>query len=290
MNDSETLPSSHINSNCPVKEDNVADVLTLGEKTGDNSCLMVLNDAGKLALLESSTLPNYKQLRFLDGRSGIATIIILIQTTGYVASIVCRVIFHLPVSPVETTGLAFNMVVIVHSVVHLVGAICQNPLVIYLNPRQQQAVLEKCGDTLWANVDDKTCKNRAIMGMVVVAILVVGLTVVVGWPVLTINYPGWSAYKKEWKNIWSINLKGSWDGVGLTFFLFSLLAQLGFIIKFAKYYISPWTAPEEVSIYFAFFPFFTFLGIVMSIVVSGLYWTQCDSRTPSLIHLVPFLG
>jgi hypothetical protein len=27
-----------------------------------------------LALLESSILPNYKQLRFLDGRSGIATL------------------------------------------------------------------------------------------------------------------------------------------------------------------------------------------------------------------------
>jgi hypothetical protein len=35
---------------------------------------MVLNEAGKLALLESDILPNYKQLKFLDGRVGIATL------------------------------------------------------------------------------------------------------------------------------------------------------------------------------------------------------------------------
>jgi len=198
MNDSNTLPSTHININCsPVKEDNVADVLTFGQKTAENSCLMLLNDAGKLALLECSILPNYKQLRFVVGRSGIATIIIAIQTTGYVASIVCRAILHLPVSPIETTRLDFNMVVIVHSVVHSVGAICQNPLVIYLNPTQQQELLDKCEATRWSNVDDEICKNAAIAGMVVVAILVVALTIIVGWPLLRKIHWGFSVFREK---------------------------------------------------------------------------------------------
>ncbi|CAM6008765.1 unnamed protein product, partial [Sphagnum balticum] len=142
ISDSTPLPSTHIDTDhSPVKEDNMADALTLGHKTAENSCLMLLNEAGKLALLESSILPNYKQLRFLDGRSGIATLILTVQAIGYVTSIVYRAIHHLPVSPIEAIGFAYSLLVIVYSVVHSVGVICQNPLVIYLNPTQQQKML-----------------------------------------------------------------------------------------------------------------------------------------------------
>jgi hypothetical protein len=116
-------------------DDNMADALTLGHKTAENSCLMELNEAGKLALLESNILPNYTQLRFVDGRSGIATLIIGVQAIGYVTSTVYRAIHHLPVSPIEATGFAFSMLVIIHTLVHSVGVICQNPLVIFLNAR-----------------------------------------------------------------------------------------------------------------------------------------------------------
>jgi hypothetical protein len=115
---------------------------------------MLLSHAGKLALLESSILPNYKQLRFVDGRSGIATLILAVQAIGYVTSIVYRAIHHLPVSPIEAIGFAFSMLVIVHSVVHSVGVMCQNPLVIYLNPTQQQEMFDKRKSTRWSNVDN----------------------------------------------------------------------------------------------------------------------------------------
>jgi hypothetical protein len=111
----------------------MADALTLGHKTAGNSRLMELNEAGKLALLETSILPNYKQLRFVDGRSGIATLIIGVQAIGFVTSIVYRAFLHLPVSPVEAIGFAYGMLVIVRSWAYAMGAICQNPLVIYLN-------------------------------------------------------------------------------------------------------------------------------------------------------------
>jgi hypothetical protein len=116
------LPYTHVDTDdSPVKEDNMADALTLGHKTAENSCLMELNNAEKLALLESSILPNYKQLRFVDGRSGIATLIIGVQAIGYVTSIVYRAIHHSPVSPIEAIGFSFNMLVLVHSLVHSVG-------------------------------------------------------------------------------------------------------------------------------------------------------------------------
>ncbi len=72
----------------------MADALTLGHKVAENSCLMVLNEAGKLALLESDILPNYKELQFLDGRSDIATLIIGVQAIGYIISIIYRGIHH----------------------------------------------------------------------------------------------------------------------------------------------------------------------------------------------------
>jgi hypothetical protein len=122
MSDSTKLPPTHINrEHSPVKEDNMAYALTFGHKTAENSRLMELNEAGKLALLESSILPNYKQLRFVDGRSGIATLIIGVQAIGYVTSIVYRAIHHSPVSPIEAIGFSFNMLVLVHSLVHSVG-------------------------------------------------------------------------------------------------------------------------------------------------------------------------
>jgi hypothetical protein len=138
MSDSTMLPLTHIEE-CrdSLKEDNMADFLTFGQKTAENSCLMQLNDSRKLALLESSILPSYMQLRFLDGRSGITTLIISVQAIGYVTSIVCRAIHHLLVSPIEAIRFAFSMLVIVHSIVHSVGVLCQNPLVIYLNLTQE---------------------------------------------------------------------------------------------------------------------------------------------------------
>jgi hypothetical protein len=151
----------------------MADALTLGHKTAENSCLMVLNRAGKLALLESIVLPYYKQLRFLHGRSGIATLIIGVQAIGYVTSIVYRAIHHLPVTPIEAIGFAFSKLVIVHSLVHSMAVFCHNPLVIYLNPTQEQDMLDKCQSTQWADVDHTICKNAAMVGMVVVGSVVV---------------------------------------------------------------------------------------------------------------------
>jgi hypothetical protein len=269
MNDSTTLPSTHINTNhSPVREDNVADALTLGHKTAENSCLMELNEAGKLALLESSILPNYKQLRFVDGRSGIATLIIGVQAIGYVTSIVYRAIHHLPVSPIEAIGFAFSMLVIIRSVVHSVGVLCQNPLVIYLNPTQKQEMVDKCKSTRWSYVDDVFCENVAMVGMVVVGSVVVAFTILVEWHVLTISW---------------------FDAVGPILFFLSLIIQLFSNIIFLK--ITSVAITWEIVTMLGFV-MISFGGIAVSIVATIMNWqtNKFDSHTPSLIHNLPFLG
>jgi hypothetical protein len=264
MSNSTELPDEHIHSrNCPVQPD----ALTLGHKTAENSRLTHLNKAGKLALSESSILPDYKQLRFLDGRSRIATIIIAVQAIGYVTSVVYRAIHHLPVSPIETIGFAFSLLVIVRSVVDSVGVICQNPLVIYLNPTQEQEMLDKCKSPRWSDVDDRKCENAAMVGTVAVVSVVVAFTILVEWHVLRISWL---------------------DAIGPILFLISLITQLFPRIIFTKHSVPPtW----EILLFYGGL-MISFGGIVVSIVATILNWqtNKFDSRTPSVIHNLPFLG
>jgi len=260
MSDSTMLPSTHIDS--PVKEDNMADALTLGHKTAKNSRLMELNRAGKLALLESSILPNYKQLRFVDGRSGIATLILAVQAIGYVTSIVYRAIHHLAVSPIEAIGFALSLLVIVQSVVHSVGVICQNPLVIYLNPTQEQEMLEKCKSTRWSDMDSVNRLNAAMVGMVVVGSVLVAFTILVDWHVLRLSWL---------------------DAIGPILFSLSLITQAFAII----------ITQENAAVLLLIGSWMiSFGGIVVSIVATILNWQtdKFDSRTPFVIHNLPFLG
>jgi hypothetical protein len=269
MSDSITVPSSHIDSAVNEYDMNVAltDALTLGHKTAGNSCLMLLNESGKLALLKTSILPNHAQLRFLDARSGIATIIIGVQAIGYVTSIVYRAIHHLPVSPIEAIGFAFTMLVIVRSVVHSLGVICQTPLLIYLNPTQEQEMLHQCESTRWSNEDGAICENAAMVGMVVVGSLVVAFTVLVENHVLRISWL---------------------DAIGPILFLLSLIAQLFSIIIVYKY--------SDLAtcgvLFFYGIVMISHGGIVVSVVATIGNWqtNKFDIRTPSVIHNLPFLG
>jgi len=267
ISDSTKMPRTHIDTNySPVKEDDIADALTLGCKTAENSCLMVLNDAGKLALWKSRRriLPNFNHVRFLDGQSGIATFIIAVQAIGYIISIVYRATHHLPVSPIEAIGFAYSMLVIVHSL--SVGTISQSPLVIYLNPSQEQEMLDKCGSTPWANVDDAIRANAIILEMVVGSV-VVAFTILVEWHVLKMS--------------WLV-------AIGPILFLLSLITQLFLNIIFIKCSVSlAWSGLLMiVSV------IISFSGIVVSIVATILNWQsdKFDSRTPSMIHNLPFLG
>jgi len=94
----------------------------------------------------------------------------------------------LPVSLIEAIGFACSMLVIVHSIVHSMGVICQNPLVIYLNPTQETDILDKCKPTQWSYSDDNPCENVTIVRMVVVGSAVVAFTILIEWHVLKISW------------------------------------------------------------------------------------------------------
>jgi hypothetical protein len=291
VSDSAKISDAHINRHRNSIEDNMADVLilghkmdensclmeqndalTLGDKTKENSCLKELNRAGKLALLDSDILPDNTKLRFLDGRSGIATCIISVQAVGYVTSIVYRAIHHLPVSPIEAIGFVYSMLVIVHSVFFSVGVICQNSLVIYLNPAQEEQMLDKCQSNRWSNPAhviyiNAVIVNAAIMGTMVVGSVMVAFTILVEWRVLKISWL---------------------DAIGPILFLLSLITQLFLIIIIMKQLVHK---TLKIPLLFGSV-MISFGGIVVSIVATIKNWhsDKFDSPTPSMIHNLPFLG
>jgi len=253
-------PAAHVMWHDRVEENNVFDALTFGQKTDENSCLIELTETGKLALLESSILPDYRQLRFLDDRSGIATLIISIQAIGYVISIFYRVSLHLAVSPIEAIGFAYSVVVIVHSIVHNVAMLCQNSLVIYLNPTQEQELLEKCESNRWSEVDDVNCGRAETVGVFVVGSMVMIFTVLVAWPLFRISVMQFT---------------------GLEPFLFYIIMQFLFFRKFLK-----------TRSLFELVAISSFVSILTSLWQTIIFWKiyKFDSCTPSLIHIFPFLG
>jgi hypothetical protein len=190
-----------------------------------------------------------------------------VQAIGYVTSIVYRAIHHLPVSPIEAIGFAFSMLVIVHSLVHSVGVICQNPLVIYLNPTQEQEMFDKCKFTRCSTVAGVNCANPTMVGTVVVVSVVVAFTLLVEWHVLRISLL---------------------DAIGPILFLISLITQLFSLPLYSRYLdLSRWGA-----LLFLGSLMISVGGIVVSIVATILNWqtNNFDSRTPSVIHNLPFLG
>jgi hypothetical protein len=250
---------------------------------------MVLNDAGKLALLESNILPHYNQLRFVAGRSRIATLILAVQAIGYVTSIVYRAIHHLPVSPIEAIGFAFSLLVIVHSLLHNVGGICRHTLVIYVNHTEAQEpstdhteaqepsteesrMTTSCAFTRWQNVDTVNRAIVAIVGTVVVGSVVVALTILVELHVL----------RKSWL-----------DKIGPILFLLSFIPESIAIIILTEYKHPVTRIRIWIGTGIRFGSWMISCGaIVVSIVATILNWQthKFDSRTPSLIHNLPFLG
>jgi len=266
ISDSKLLPPTHFDTDKSfLNEYSLVDALTLGHKTADNSWLMELNRAGKLALLESSILPNYRQLHLLDGRSGIATLIICVQATGYSTSIIYRAVHHLPVSPIEAIGFAFSMLVVFRSVFHSMGVIVENPLVIFLNPAQQEEMSHKCWSTRWLISDDTIVETAAMVAMVFMGSGVVAFTIFVEWHVLRISWL---------------------DAMGPILFSLSLITQLFFnIIVMKTSYRSTWT-----TLLFWGCIMICFGGILVSIVATVLNWktNKFDARTPWKIF--PFIG
>jgi len=124
--------------------------LALGSRLPENSYMVQLNDKGKEALLRSGVLPSYKRLQLLQGNTSFAMILNGMQAFGYVIAAIVRGKTGLLLSPIETIGLTFSILVVIHSVSHFVAAPCHRPLIVYLRPDQQQdEVFQMCQSTQW---------------------------------------------------------------------------------------------------------------------------------------------
>jgi ABC-type uncharacterized transport system permease subunit len=111
-------------------------------------------------------------------------------------------------------------------------------------------------------------QNAAMVGMVVVVgSMVVAFTIFVEWHVLRISWL---------------------DAIGPILFLLSLITLLFYNIIPAKY---PGRSTSNILI-LKWIVMISLGGIVVSIVATILNWqsNKFDSRTPSLIHNLPFLG
>jgi hypothetical protein len=124
--------------------------LVLGSWLPENSYMVQLNYKGKEALLQSGVLPDYKSLQLLQENRSFAMVLNGMQAFGYVLAAVVRVKTGLLVSPIETIGLTFSILVVIHSVSHFVAAPCHCPLIVYLHPDQEQdKVFQKCQSRQW---------------------------------------------------------------------------------------------------------------------------------------------
>jgi hypothetical protein len=89
-----------------------------------------------LILLERSILPNCKQLWFVDGGNGVATLIIVVQAISTIF-VICQITKDLLVILIEFIRLILNTIVVV---VHNMVMLCENSLVIYLTPNKERDI------------------------------------------------------------------------------------------------------------------------------------------------------
>jgi hypothetical protein len=260
------LPDTHVQKRETLTEKSMVNALTLGHRVFENSDLVSLTEEGKEALLRTNVLPTYEQLLFLRGKGSVATAIIAIQAIGYMTAISYRAVKGLSVSPVEGIGFGFSMLVIVHSLVRFYGGLSQHVLVIYLDPVQEQEISYQCYCTRWSFDDKESCTRIAFMCLVVIVSAIVAFTIQVEWHVL----------KKYWL-----------DAIGPILFVFALSLQIFSI------YLEYWDRSEVGAMLgFACSGIMSLGAIVVVVVATVMHWrhNNFDTRTPSVVHNLPFLG
>jgi len=141
INGSTKLPNAHIIEDYIIDEDDMTNILTLGHKVDENSCLVVLSSTCMIVLLKSNILPNYKLFQFVDGKIGVVTFLINVQAISYIIDVIHQATKDLLMSPIETIGFTYNIIVIVHCVVHNMEVLCQNSFVIYLTPKKKKNIV-----------------------------------------------------------------------------------------------------------------------------------------------------
>jgi hypothetical protein len=123
------LPPTH-GEPIPADMTDQEHALVLGSRLPKNSYMVQLNYEGKEALLRSGVLPDYTSLQLLQGDRSFAMVLNGMQAFGYLVAVLVRVKTGLLVSPIETIGFTFSILLLLHSLSHFVAAPCHRPLIV----------------------------------------------------------------------------------------------------------------------------------------------------------------
>jgi len=155
----------------PADTTDKGDALVVGSKLPENSYMVQLSQAGKLALLRSGLLPDYERLRLQRGKTSVAMVLNGMQAIGYLGAVFVRAVIHLGVSPIESIGSGLSLVILAHSFCHFATMTCSRPLIFYLSPGHEQVKVSRMcsAERLALNVSP-TVRFREVIILIALAL------------------------------------------------------------------------------------------------------------------------
>jgi hypothetical protein len=296
--------------------------LALGSRLPENSYMVQLNYKGKEALLRSGVLPGYRRLQLLQGNRSFAMVLNGMQAFGYVIAAIVRGKTGLLVSPIETIGLTFSILVVIHSVCHFVAAPCHRPLIVYLRPDQQQdEVFQMCQSTQWTQYRFKSKFSDTLLLSAFVGIQLLaqpftksvmfyrpgtppvhcmtaedsrwGIFLISAGPLLFTSWAFWHLLIYLGIGWQFFSEDGTWMGgdtaLGLPRWHDTSLTNLfDFIDHVRGVTVLSW-APIRITD--RIHRFGTAIGMIIALVVTIVYWDEnFAERTTGIVHIWPFIG
>ncbi len=292
--------------------------LVLGSRLPENSYMVQLNYKGKEALLRSGVLPGYRRLQLLQGNTSFAMVLNGMQAFGYMFAALVRVETGLLVSPIETIGFTFSILVLMHSANHFKAAPCHRPLIVYLRPDQQQdEVFQICQSTQWTQ--DQF--NKVILSEVFLESSGMGMVLLM--LAVTLYPAGTPAVHCITADDSS---RGLFRGPVLFFFFAALYIPIIWSTGFLNVLRDRWRTRGDTALPFrrwldmalennvydlikrirghnvvgrgiwtliidCIFLVGTMSGMIIALVTTIVYWDEhFAERTPGIVHIWPFIG
>jgi len=286
----------------PADTTDKEDALVVGRKLPENSYMVQLSHAGKLALLRSGLVPGYERLRLLRGKTCVAMVLNGMQAIGYLGAVFVRAVTHLGVSPIESIGSGLSLVILAHSFCHFATMTCSRPLIFYLSPgHEQDKVSRMCSPERLALNVSPTIRFREVIILIALALAFMVLYVLPsGLGILfldrlptSVGISDISAVQRK-----AINLTILAVGPLLFFFLSagSFFLHLEYC-RASPSSASPISWVEKIRSgcfdlrKYIILPLGTAFGVIVALMATIVYWREYfDVRTNALLHIWPFIG
>jgi len=173
-----SIPKNFTRSDTPSLSGAV--VIGRGPEEARETTDVRLGEKGKEVLLQmKNVLPPYDQLRVLQGKSGLLTIISAVQSVGYIYGVVVRSVQGLPVSPIEVVALTLSIQILIKALLHNIVSLCQRPLHVYLTHIQAQAFADQCENYIAHEDFESLAMGRSSVGARVYLVSAVAIVVLI---------------------------------------------------------------------------------------------------------------